>query len=217
MKQFVVIGMGRFGSNLAKSLYRLGNQVLAIDYQKRNIEYIKDHVTEAIVADAKDLKLLSQVIDKDVDSVIIATGNDIEMSVLTTLHLRNIGVKHLVAKAKSEDHGEILKALGVDEVIFPEKDIANRLAEKLDMTNMIFNIPIAHDYSIIEVKTPANFVGKSLIELDLRNKYGINIIGIRPLISDELQVVPNGQTIIPPDSAMILICKTDEISKLRLQ
>ncbi|WP_162052322.1 potassium channel family protein [Pontibacter pamirensis] len=217
MKQFVVIGMGRFGSNLAKSLYRLGNQVLAIDYQKRNIEYIKDQVTEAIVADAKDLKLLTQVIDKDVDSVIIATGNDIEMSVLTTLHLRNIGVKHLVAKAKSEDHGEILKALGVDEVIFPEKDIAKRLAEKLDMTNMIFNIPIAHDYSIIEVITPANFVGKSLIELDLRNKYGINIIGIRPLISDELKVVPNGQTIIPPDSAMILICKTDEISKLRLQ
>jgi trk system potassium uptake protein TrkA len=215
MKQFVVIGLGRFGYNLAMALYRLNNQVLAIDSDKRTIEDIKDYVTEAVIADAKDLKILSEFIDKDVDGVIIATGSDIETSVLSVLYLKEIGVKHIIAKARSEDHGKILKALGVSEVIYPEKDIANRLAEKLSMSNLIAHIPLAPEYSIVEIATPESFYGKTLEELKLRNKYGINVIAIKDVLYDKIDVNPFPGTKLGVDSVLIVVCKTSDISKFK--
>lgn len=214
MKQFVVIGLGRFGSNLAKSLYRLGNQVLAMDYDKLKVEKIKDFVTEAIIADAKDIETLSEFIDKDIDTVILATGTDIEMSVLTVLYLERLGVKHIIAKAKSDDHGKILKSLGVEEVIYPEKDTAERLAERLNMSSLISHIPLAPEYSLVEIATPDKFYGKSLEELDIRNKYGITVIGIKDVLMDTIDISPMPDKKLPPDSALLIVCKTDEIEDL---
>jgi trk system potassium uptake protein len=215
MKQFVVIGLGRFGFNLAMALYRLNNQVLAIDSDKRIIEDIKDSVTEAVIADAKDLKILSEFIDKDVDGVIIATGSDIETSVLSVLYLKEIGVKHIIAKARSEDHGKILKALGVSDVIYPEKDIANRLAEKLSMSNLIAHIPLAPEYSIVEIATPESFYGKTLEELKLRNKFGVNVIAVKDVLYDQIDVNPLPGTKLAVDSVMIVVCKTSDIPKFK--
>ncbi len=214
MKQFVVIGLGRFGSNLAKTLYKLGNQVLALDKDKYKVEKIKDEVTEAIIADAKDVETLSEFIDKDIDTVILATGTDIEMSVLSVLYLKQIGVKHIIAKAKNDDHGKILKSLGVEEVIYPERDIAERLAESLNMSSLIAHIPLAPEYSLVEIATPEKFFGKSLEELDIRNKYGITVIGIKDVLMDTIDISPMPDKKLPVDSAMILVCKTDEIEDL---
>ena len=214
MKQFVVIGLGRFGSNLAKTLYKLGNQVLALDMDKQKVEKIKDEVTEAIIADAKDVETLSEFIDKDIDTVILATGTDIEMSVLSVLYLKQIGVKHIIAKAKNDDHGRILKSLGVEEVIYPERDIAERLAESLNMSSLIAHIPLAPEYSLVEIATPEKFFGKSLEELDIRNKYGITVIGIKDVLMDTIDISPMPDKKLPVDSAMILVCKTDEIEDL---
>lgn len=214
MKQFVVIGLGRFGSNLARSLYKMKNQVLAIDQDRHNIESIKDFVTEAIVADAKNMRVLDEFIDTAIDTVILATGSDIETSVLCTLYLRDMGVKNIIAKAKNDDHGKILTALGVTEVIYPERDIAQRLAERLSMNNLIAHLPLAAEYSILEINTPENFVGKSMMELDIRKKYGINIIGIKDNSTGETQVLLEGTSVFPPNSVMMFICRTDEIMNL---
>ena len=214
MKQFVVIGLGRFGSNLAKTLYKLGNQVLALDYDKNKVEKVKDFVTEAIIADAKDVETLAEFIDKDIDTVVLATGTDIEMSVLSVLYLKQLGVKHIIAKAKNDDHGKILKALGVDEVIYPERDIAERLAERLNMSSLIAHIPLAPEYSLVEIATPDKFYGKSLEQLDIRNKYGITVIGIKDVLMDTIDISPMPDKKLPPDSALLIVCKTDEIEDL---
>lgn len=214
MKQFVVIGLGRFGANLARALYRMGNQVLAIDMERHNVEQIKDEVTEAIIADAKNMKVLDEFIDTAIDTVIVATGSDIETSVLATLYLRDLGVQNIIAKAKNDDHGKILTALGVSEVIYPERDIAQRLAERLSMNNLIAHLPLAAEYSILEIKTPEAFIGKSMLELDLRRKYGINVIGIKDNATGHTQVLLEGSSVFPPDSVMMFICRTDQIDKL---
>ena len=214
MKQFVVIGLGRFGSNLAHSLYKMNNQVLAIDQNRHNVEAIKDFVTEAIVADAKNMRVLDEFIDTAIDTVIVATGSDIETSVLATLYLRDLGVKNIIAKAKNDDHGKILTALGVSEVIYPERDIAQRLAERLSMTNLIAHLPLAAEYSILEINTPKSFVGKSMMQLELRKKYGINVIGIKNNTTGETEVLLEGNSVFPPDSIMMFICRTDQITSL---
>ena len=215
MKHFVVIGLGRFGYNLATSLYRLKNQVLVIDQNKKVIDSIKDDVTEAIIGDARDIKFLSEFVDESVDTVVVATGADIEMSVLTVLYLKDLGVKHIVAKAKSEDHGKILQSLGVNEVIYPEKDIASRLAEKMTLSNLVSHIPLAPEYSIVEIVTPEKFYNKSLAELQLRQKYGIVVIAIKDVLYDKIEVIPDAGTKLPPDSVLIIICKTEDVVNLK--
>ena len=217
MKQFVVIGLGRFGYHIATSLYKLGNQVLAIDINKNVIEKIKDSVTDAVIADARDINTLSEFLDKDIDTVIVASALDIEMSVLTVLYLKDIGVKHIVAKAKNEDHGKILKALGVQEIIFREKDSAARLAENLSMSSLIAHIPLAPEYSMIEIASPEKFFGKTLNELDLRKKYGVNVIGIKDVLLDQININPLPSDAIPADSVLLLVCKTDEIETLTFE
>jgi len=217
MKQFVVIGLGRFGSNLAKALYKLGNQVLALDNDRKVVEDIKDYVTDAIIADARDIKVLSEFIDDDVDVVIVASGDNIEMSVLTVLYLKDLGVRHIIAKAKSEDHGKILASLGVNEIIFPEKDLATRLAEKLTQSSLISHIPLAPEYSIFEIATPDRFIGKTLAELQLRNKYGISVIGIKDVLYDKINIVPDPNYKFGPDTAMIILCKTDEFKNIKFK
>lgn len=217
MKQFVVIGLGRFGSNLAKALFNLGNQVLAMDMDKKVIEDIKDEVTDAIIADARDYKVLSEFIDDDVDSVIVASGAELEMSVLTVLYLKDLGVKHIIAKVKNEDHGKILAALGVNEIIYPEKDLATRLAERLTIASLISHIPLAPEYSIFEIATPDSFIGKTLAELQLRNKYGINVIGIKDILYDKIDIVPDPNYKFGPDTALIILCKTDEFADIKFK
>ena len=197
MKQFVVIGMGRFGSNLARSLFKLGNQVLAIDMDQKMVEAVKDEVTEAITADSRNMHVLDEFIDASIDTVILATASDLETSVLTTLYLRNLGVKHIIAKVKSDDHCKILQEMGVQDVIFPERDTAQRLAERLTTNSLIAHLPLAKEFSLIEIETPAEFAGKNLQELDLRRKFGINVIGIKDLKTGSTQMFIEGDSVLP--------------------
>ena len=176
MKQFVVIGVGRFGFNLAVALSKLNNQVIAIDIDKKKIEDIKEYVTEAVIADALDLRTLKEFIDKDVDTVVVATASDVGTSTLLVLYLKDLGVRRIIAKVRNEDHAKVLNALKVNEVIYPERDIAERLAESLTLSNLIAHIPLAPEYGIVEIVVPDNFVGKSLRELDLRRKYCYSVI-----------------------------------------
>jgi len=213
MKQFVVIGLGRFGYNLAVSLAKLDNQVLAIDIDKKKVEAIKDFVSEAVIADALDIRTLKEFVDDKVDTVIIATASDVGTSTLLVLYLKDLGVKRIVGKVRNEDHAKILNALGVSEVIYPERDIAERLAEKLTLNNLIAHIPLAPEYGIIEIVTPDSFVGKNLRELDLRNKFGYSVIGIKDVLFDTIDVNPSPDNPIKPDTVLLILCNTDEFLK----
>lgn len=205
MRQFLVVGLGNFGFNVATSLTELGHQVLVIDSNSKKIEQIKDTVTMAIVADVREREPLSEFINNDIDIAIVGLGNSIEASSLATLYLKDLGVKRIIVKAINDDHGKVLKSIGASEVIYPEKDIASGLAKRLTTSNLIEHIPLAPEFSIVEIATPDSFVGKSLKDLQLRSKYGVEVIAIKEVLSDTIHLIPEASIKIKPDSALIII------------
>ena len=216
MGQFVVIGLGNFGYHVAVTLFEHGHQVLAIDANSKKIEQIKDKVTQSVVANVKEKEALTELITKDIDAAVVSLGDKIEASILTAMYLKDLGVKRIIVKAVNDDHGQILDLIGATEVIYPEKDEAVRLAQKLTMPNLIEHIPIASGYSIIEMAVPDNFIGKSLKELQLRNKYGVEVIAIKDVIQDVFHLIPGADIKIKPDSVLVVMGKEADIKKLRV-
>ncbi len=216
MGQFVVIGLGNFGYNVAVSLFEQGHQVLAIDSNNKKIEQIKDKVTQAVVTNVKEKEALSEFVSSDVDAAIVSLGDKIEASILTTLHLKDLGIKKIIVKAINDDHGQILKLIGAMEVIYPEKEEAVRLAHRLTKPNLIEQIPLASEYSIMEMAVPDKFVGKSLKELQLRSKYKVEVIAIKDVLQDTLHLIPGADVKIKPDNVLIVIGKEPDINKLRV-
>ena len=215
MKQFVVIGLGNFGFNVAIALSELGNQVLAIDLNSKKVEKIKDMVTEAVISDSRDKEVLSEYISNDVDAVIVSMGDNIEASTLTVLYLKDLKVKTIIAKAKNDDHGKILQSVGATEIVYPEKAEAARLAERLVTPNLIDRIPLAPEYGIAELASPDAFIGKTLAELQLRTKCNIEIIAIKNVLLNTFHLIPKGDFRISADSALIIIGKKTDIGKLK--
>jgi len=216
MKHFVVIGLGNFGYNLALALVESRNEVTVIDGSEKKIQEIKDHVAHAVVADARDKKVLAEFVDKDSDAVIVGLGDDIAASILVVLHLKEHGIKNIIAKAVNKNHGKILEAIGARDVIQPEKDVAIRLAKMLTVKNLIEHIPMATDYSILEVAVPDSYVGKTLGELKLRNRYNVEVIAVKNVLLDTFNLIPKADFKITADSAFIIIGKTSDIENLKL-
>lgn len=179
MKSFIVIGLGRFGSEAAKSLCRQGCEVLAIDISGELVQQISDDVTQAVVGDARDKEVLRALDAKSFDCGIVAIGDSLGDSVLATMNLKELGVPYVVCKAHDDTHKEVLKKLGADRVVIPEKENAIRLAKSLGSTNVLDYIELSEDYGIIETPAPAQWDGKSLIELNVRAKLGVNILAIK--------------------------------------
>jgi trk system potassium uptake protein TrkA len=216
MGQFVIIGLGNFGYHVAVSLFEQNNEVLAIDANSKKIEQIKDKVTQAIAANVKEKDVLSEFINSDIDAAVVSLGDSIEASILATLYLKELGVKKIIVKAINDDHGQILKLIGAMEVIYPEKEEAVRLAQRLTVPNLIENIPLAPEYSIMEIAVPDEFIGKSLKELRLRSKYNVEVIAIKDVMHDILVFIPGADVKIKPDNVLIVIGKEVDINKLRV-
>lgn len=179
MKSFVVIGLGRFGSEAARSLCRQGCEVLAVDISAELVQQISDDVTQAVVGDARDKEVLRALDTKSFDCGIVAIGDSLGDSVLATMNLKELGVPYVVCKAHDDTHKEVLKKLGADRVVIPEKENASRLAKSLGSTNVLDYIELSEDYGIIETPAPAQWDNKSLIELNVRAKLGVNILAIK--------------------------------------
>ena len=179
MKSFIVIGLGRFGSAVARSLCRQGCEVLAIDIENDLVQQISDDVTQAVVGDARDKEVLRALDAKSFDCGIVAIGDSLGESVLATMNLKELGVPHVVCKASNETHRQVLNKLGADRVVIPEKEQADRLAMSLGSTNVLDYIELSADYGIIETPAPEKWDGKSLIELNVRAKLGINVLAIK--------------------------------------
>ena len=212
MKSFVVIGMGRFGSSIAKELYKHGNEVMVIDENEELIQDIADDVTHAVVGDAADEAVLRSLGLRNFDVAIIAIGANLEASILVTVLLKEQGIKYILAKAQNELHGTILKKVGADRVILPEKDMAVRVANQLVQSNMLDYIALSTEYSIAEIKVPENWVGKTLKELDIRVHYGINIMAIKS--DDGINISPRGEDILGEDDLIVVIGTDKEIANI---
>ncbi|MBB3868858.1 TrkA family potassium uptake protein [Parageobacillus toebii NBRC 107807] len=209
--QYAVIGLGRFGSSLATTLHQAGNEVLAIDRNEERIEEYKDHVTYAVVADSTDEEALKSVGIRNFDAVIVAIGDDIQASILTVLILKELEVKKVVAKAINKRHGQVLYKVGADWVVFPERDMGERVATQLMSPNVLDYIELAKDYSIKEVKVPPSMIEKNLRELNLRARFNITVIAI---ISDgKVSISPSPDRIIKEGDILVVIGENKDLDR----
>ena len=215
MKQFAIIGLGNFGHYLALNLYKKGHEVLVIDKNVSRVQEIKDQVSQAVVADATDRKAMESLGVKDMDAAVVCIGSVLSDSILATLNLKEIGVKRVLAKAMTEAHGRILNKIGASEIYFPEKDQATSLAERLHNPNMLDYLPFAEGYSIIELAPPKSFIGKALQELDLINRYGVQVVAVKEIIPDRLNLIPTGTFIVKDSDILICLGPNDVLDELR--
>ncbi|MDD2401568.1 MAG: TrkA family potassium uptake protein [Clostridia bacterium] len=211
-KQFAVIGLGRFGTSVAKTLFDLEYDVLVIDKNEQIIESIANDVTHAVQADAMDEDILKSLGIENFDVVIVAIGNDIESNILITVMLKDMGIKCVVAKAQNALHGKVLKKIGADKIVYPEKDMGVRVAHSLASNNVMDYIELQPNFGIIEIKAPLAFAGKSLQEIKLRAAYGINVLAIKS--NDSVLVSPGADTKIEKGDILIVISADDSLDKL---
>ena len=179
MKSYIVVGLGRFGSEVARELCRLGCEVLAMDTDSDLVSQIANDVTHAVVADAQDKEVLRALGAADFDCGIVAIGGDLSSSVLATMNLKELGVGQVICKAHDQTHRRVLEKLGADRVLIPEYEQAFRLARSLSSPNVLDYIELSDEYGIVEVPVPASWNGKNLKELNVRAKLGVNILAIR--------------------------------------
>lgn len=215
MAQVAVIGLGRFGFYVARHLHEAGHEVLAVDVDAANVQRVRDFSTRAVVLDARDKQRLDALGIRDFDVVVVSLGELVDVSALVTLHLKEIGVKRLITKAGSEDHRKLLELIGVDEVVFPEREAAARLAHRLTSPNLIEYIPLGPDCSIHEVAPPDSFVGRSLGELKLRNRFGIQVLAVRDVLKQELQLNPGAELIVKPSDALLVLGRDQDLARLK--
>ncbi|MDP2862130.1 MAG: TrkA family potassium uptake protein [Desulfobacterales bacterium] len=215
MKKFAVIGLGKFGFHVAKALFEDGNEVIAIDQDRNRIQEIDPYCTEAIVMDATDKEKLKALGLENMDSVVLSAGSKISNSILVCLHLQEIGVKKILAKALDDDHAKILKKIGATEIIRPEMAMAVRVARGLSTPNILDFIPLAEDYNLLQVDPPRAFIGKTLRDLDLKARYNVFVIAIKELVPENFVLVPPASFLIKDSDVLILLGKEQDISKIK--
>lgn len=215
MKHFAVIGLGNFGFHTAKALFDDGNEVLAIDTDKGRVQAIDPFSTEAMVLDATDKEVLKSLGLENLDAVIVSTGTKISISILICLYLQEIGVKKILAKALDDDHAKILKRVGATEIIHPERDMALRVSKGLSRPNILDFIPLAEEFDLIQVGPPREFIGKSLMDLNLRAKYNVHVIAIKELVPENFILVPPANFVIKDSDILIMLGKTADIRKIK--
>ena len=212
MKQFIVLGLGRFGSAVATTLVELGHEVLGVDNDEERVNDLKDKITQAVQADITEERVLKELGVKNFDAAIVSIGTDLEASILVTMMLKEMGLKYIIAKAQNNLHAKILKKIGVDKVVFPERDMGARIARRLITPNIKDYVELEPNYNIMEIEALPEFVDKSLSELDLRNKYGINVLAIKK--DNSFNISPQAKDVIKKDDFLIVIGETKIITEL---
>jgi len=214
MRHFAIIGLGRFGSQVVRSLHESGHRVLAIDSDPEAVQRIKDACTQAVVLDARDKQRLRALGIRDYDVVVVSLGESIEASALVALHLKEIGVKRIIAKAGSDDHARLLELIGVDEIISPERQAAERLADRLANSAALDYIPLGRHYSIRELAPHEQFLNKSLEELRLRNRFGVHVLAVRDARTGEVEVNPGAQFRIQAHHILVVLGRNEDFERL---
>lgn len=212
-KQFAVIGLGVFGSTIASSLAKMGYEVLAVDRDITCVERIADTVTKAVQADATDINELRSLGIGEFDTVIIAIGNHLEESMLSVMNVKELGVPYVLAKAKNKQFMQILLKIGADRVVRSEKEMGERVAKSLVRKNIIDIIEVDNDYSIIEMKAPASWIGKTLKTLNVRSAYKMNILAIRYAFQEKLVLSVDPNYVIEDGDHFLVLGETEAVEK----
>lgn len=212
-KQVVVIGLGRFGSSVARTLCDLGNEVLGIDIDPKRVECVADFATQAIQLDATDEEALKEVGVGDFDIGVVAVGGDLKSSILITLLLKRLGVKTVISKAQDDLHGEILEKVGADRVIYPERDTGIRVAHAISTPNLVDYLEVMSGYGIAKLVPPPSFVGKELGQLELRSRYGLTPLILRR--DGELMINPSRSEVLGRGDVLVLSGRDEQLEALR--
>jgi trk system potassium uptake protein TrkA len=212
--KFAIIGLGSFGSYLARTLYDKGHEVMVIDKNKDRVEEAKNFSTQPVWMDSADKESLQALGVQDMDVVVVSLGPEMEPSILTVLYLHELGVNRIMAKALSADHGKILEAIGATDVIYPERDMAIRLAQRLSSRNVLEYLPLAENISIQEIVPPESFIGKKLKDLNLTNRYHVQVIAIKQLVPEKLVFVPGADFVIKDSDVLVVMGEETNIAEL---
>lgn len=214
MKQVCVIGLSQFGSHLARELVKMDCQVLAIDRNEKRINEIRDDVHRALIGDARSFEMLESVVSDTVDEAVISLGeSNIEPSILCALHLKQIGVAHILSTARNDDHAQILRAVGANEIVFPERDTAERVARRLANPALRDMFPLAGDYRIMEIVAPPGLHRKSLVEADVRKKFDLLVLAVRGKDEAEFRFLPRADTIIKPNDVLMVLGRELDLAR----
>jgi len=212
MKQFIVIGLGHFGKSVAHTLFNLGYDVLGVDKDEESVQSMANTITHVVQADATDEDSLKALGVSNFDVGIVSIGQDIQASILITLLLKELGAKYVVAKALSDIHGKLLYKIGADRVVFPERDMGIRVAHNLISSNVLDYIELSPDFSIVEISAIPVWYNKSLGELNMRAKHGLNVLAIKR--SDSLIVSPKASDIIKEEDILVVVGHKRDINEL---
>lgn len=215
MKRVVVIGLGIFGSQLARNLYEHGLEVIAIDKNRDVVQKMKDFCTKAVVADASDREVLESLGIQATDIAVISFGEDLAASTLLTLHLKELKVETIIVKVPNDDHKRILLRVGASEAIIPEREMAHKVAQSIISPNVLEFLPISEEFTIVELAPPTSFIGKTLAELDLRRRHNLQVIAIRDVLTERIQLVPQAGAVIKDSDILIVVGREEDIRNLR--
>ncbi|MGG1399278.1 TrkA family potassium uptake protein [Bacillus salipaludis] len=210
-EQYAVIGLGRFGLSIATKLYESGKEVLGVDVNEERVDDAHPYTTHALIADSTDAEALKSIGIRNIDTVIVAIGNDIQASILSVLLIKELGVKKVIAKALNKLHGQVLKKVGADWVVYPERDMGIRVAHQLLSPNVLNFIEISKDYSVEEVKIPEKMTEKTLRELDLRAKFNLTVIAIRH--GHEINITPSPDKKIARGDVLVVIGENSDLEQ----
>ena len=222
---FAVFGLGRFGSEICRVLSARGMRIIAVDENEKSIARVKDIVTQAVLMDSTDEEAIRNAGLQDVDVAIIAVGDNIDASILTTILLKNMGVPYIIARAISDVHAQVLRQIGATEVLNLEVDQGRRLAQRIIAPDIVDVIPVSDDQAIAELRIPKEFIGKSIRQLDVRKKYSVNIVSVKrtnTVIDDmgnpkreELVISPKPDDVLRVNDILVVLGTEKEINRLR--
>ncbi len=213
-KQFLVIGAGRFGSAVATALSKLGHDVMVVDNDETLVQEISSEVTDAVTANAASESALKALDIPGYDAVILAIGYEIQASIMTALLLVEMGAKYTVAKAQTELHGKVLEKIGINRVVFPERDMGLKVAHSLVAPTIIDMIELSDEYSVVEVSAPDDMVGKTLKEIDLRARFGISVIALRRDSEGNTHISPVAEDVIKAGDIIVAVGDNKALKKL---
>ena len=210
-----MLGMGSFGAALATKLVANGCAVIGVDLRRERLDLVKNSIQEAVIGDSTDREFLENLPIKEATAVFISLGESISLSLLATLHVKELGARNVIVKGVTKEHGKILEHLGVDRVVFPEEEVARELADRMTWPNVLDYLPIDPEYSVAEVAMPGSLSGRTLAEANLRSSIGVHVMGIKDVMKGKFEMFPDGRTKLLDDQILLVVGREGEIAKLR--
>lgn len=215
IRRFVVLGLGSFGKALALRLCKNGLRVTGMDSGRDRVDEMKDQLYEAVIGDCTEPEALAQLSLPDAEAIFISLGEDIEPSLLAALHAKELGARRIIVKGVTEDHGKLLKHLGVERVVFPETEMAQELADRVTWPNVLDLLPIDPEYSLVELAVPSSCAGQTLRETDFRRRYGVWIVGVKDVLSGKLEIFPEADFKLNDDQLLLVVGRHEDLKRLR--